>query len=93
VSPPIWAIVTLLSTPEDAIADARKRTALQRTLHRTDSPRKRRLRSGSFVNQAHNNWAQWASEGGIPFLALMLAIGAMLIGLGPLAVFVHAWID
>ena len=60
-----------------------------------------RFDDGSFVNQAHNDWAQWASEGGIPFLALMLAIVAMLArpafrslwGLGLMAVFVHAWID
>ena len=60
-----------------------------------------RYDDGSFVNQAHNDWAQWASEGGIPFLAMMLAIVAMLArpafrslwGLGLIAVFVHAWID
>lgn len=60
-----------------------------------------RFDDGSFVNQAHNDWAQWASEGGIPFLALMLAIVAMLArpafrslwGLGLIAVFAHAWID
>jgi O-antigen ligase len=60
-----------------------------------------RFDDGSFVNQAHNDWAQWASEGGIPFLVLMLAIVAMLVrpafrsiwGLGLIAVFVHAWID
>ena len=26
-----------------------------------------RFDDGSFVNQAHNDWAQWAAEGGIPF--------------------------
>jgi O-antigen ligase len=60
-----------------------------------------RFDDGSFVNQAHNDWAQWAAEGGIPFLALMLAVVAMLVrpalaslwGLGLMAVFVHAWID
>jgi O-antigen ligase len=56
---------------------------------------------GTFVNQAHNDWAQWAAEGGIPFLALMLAVVALLLrpalqslwGLGVMAVFIHAWID
>jgi len=60
-----------------------------------------RFDDGSFVNQAHNDWAQWAAEGGIPFLAVMLAVVALLVrpaldslwGLGLMAVFVHAWID
>ena len=60
-----------------------------------------RFDDGDFVNQAHNDWAQWAAEGGIPFLALMLAVVALLVrpalasvwGLGLMAVFVHAWID
>jgi len=60
-----------------------------------------RYDDGTFVNQAHNDWAQWAVEGGIPFLALMLAVVALLArpairslwGLGLIAVFVHAWID
>ena len=60
-----------------------------------------RYDDGTFVNQAHNDWAQWAVEGGLPFLGLMLAVVAMLIrpaldslwGVGLLAVFVHAWID
>jgi O-antigen ligase len=60
-----------------------------------------RFDDGDFVNQAHNDWAQWAAEGGIPFLALMLAVVLLLVrpafaslwGLGLMAVFVHAWID
>lgn len=60
-----------------------------------------RFDDGTFVNQAHNDWAQWAAEGGIPFLALMVAVVALLArpalhslwGLGLMAVFVHAWID
>jgi O-antigen ligase len=60
-----------------------------------------RFDDGTFVNQAHNDWAQWAVEGGIPFLALMLGVVALLArpafrslwGLGLMAVFVHAWID
>lgn len=30
---------------------------------------------GTYTNQAHNDWAQWAVEGGIPFLCIMLSIG------------------
>jgi O-antigen ligase len=60
-----------------------------------------RFDDGSFVNQAHNDWAQWAAEGGIPFLLLMLAVVIPLIrpaiqslwGLGLMAVFVHAFVD
>jgi O-antigen ligase len=60
-----------------------------------------RFDDGNFVNQAHNDWAQWAAEGGFPFLALMLAVVALLVrpalaslwGLGLIAVFIHAWID
>jgi O-antigen ligase len=56
---------------------------------------------GSFVNQAHNDWAQWAAEGGLPFLAIMLAMVTMsarpaarsLWGIGMLAVFVHCLVD
>jgi O-antigen ligase len=60
-----------------------------------------RYDDGTFVNQAHNDWAQWAVEGGVPLLIAMLAIAGMLLkpaldslwGLGLMAVFVHAWVD
>jgi O-antigen ligase len=56
---------------------------------------------GTFVNQAHNDWAQWAVEGGVPlFLAMLAVVGLLapaavrsLWGLGMLAVFVHAGVD
>ena len=56
---------------------------------------------GTFVNQAHNDWAQWAVEGGVPLLIAMLAVVGMLLrpaldslwGLGLMAVFAHAWVD
>ena len=56
---------------------------------------------GSFANQAHNDWAQWAVEGGIPLLAAMLALAGTLVakawrtvwGLGLVAVLVHALVD
>jgi O-antigen ligase len=28
---------------------------------------------GTFVNEAHNDWLQWAVEGGVPLVAAMLA--------------------
>jgi hypothetical protein len=60
-----------------------------------------RFDDGLFANQAHNDWAQWAAEGGIPFLLLMAGVvaGAVrpafrsLWGLGLLAVFVHSFVD
>lgn len=60
-----------------------------------------RYDDGTFVNQAHNDWAQWAAEGGVPFFLLMLIGVATLArpawrslwGLGLMAVFLHALVD
>ncbi len=60
-----------------------------------------RFDDGLFANQAHSDWAQWASEGGIPFFLLMAGVAFLAIrpafrslwGLGLLAVFVHCSID
>ena len=57
--------------------------------------------TGLFANQAHNDWAQWTVEGGLPFLLMMLAIAACAVrpafrslwGIGVLAVFVHSLVD
>jgi O-antigen ligase len=54
-----------------------------------------------FANEAHNDWAQWAAEGGVLFgLALAaVAIGAAILawrtiwGLGVVFVFLHSFID
>jgi membrane-bound metal-dependent hydrolase YbcI (DUF457 family) len=56
---------------------------------------------GAYDNQAHNDWAQWAAEGGLPFLALMLAATVLLErpavrsvwGVGLLAVLLHCLVD
>lgn len=56
---------------------------------------------GVVVNYAHNDWLQWAVEGGLPLLALLVAFAALHIrpairstwGLGVLAVFLHALVD
>jgi O-antigen ligase len=56
---------------------------------------------GLFVNQAHNDWAQWAAEGGIPFLLMMIAIFGLSVrpalrrvwGVGVLFVFIHCLVD
>jgi O-antigen ligase len=60
-----------------------------------------RFDDGTYVNQAHNDWIQWASEGGLLFLAAMLAIAAWSVGpavrslwgVGILSVWLHALID
>lgn len=57
--------------------------------------------AGVLINHAHNDWAQWAAEGGIPFFLLLLSIAARTAGpairsrwgLGVLAVFVHSIVD
>lgn len=57
--------------------------------------------SNVYVNEAHNDWAQWASEGGLPFFLLMAALVISLVkpslnsvwGLGVLSVMVHSYVD
>ena len=56
---------------------------------------------GTYVNRAHNDWLQWAAEGGIPFACLMLVIFgwsvrpaiASVWGLGLVAICLHAVVD
>jgi O-antigen ligase len=53
------------------------------------------------ANEAHNDWAQWTSDGGIPFLLLMAALVVWIArptirslwGLGVLSVMVHSYVD
>ncbi len=60
-----------------------------------------RFDDGRFVNQAHNDWMQWAAEGGLPFLALLLGVAAWSVkpalrslwGVGILSVWLHALVD
>jgi len=64
-------------------------------------PKYARYDDGTFVNQAHDDWAQWAVEGGVPLFLAMLAVVAQLApkavrslwGMGLIAVFVHAAVD
>jgi O-antigen ligase len=57
--------------------------------------------TGLTVNHAHNEWAQWAAEGGLPALGLMMAVLAFCLpgairsvwGLGIVAVFIHSLVD
>jgi O-antigen ligase len=54
-----------------------------------------------YSNHAHNEWMQWAAEGGIPFAAMLLIAALWTIrpavkslwGIGILSVLVHSWVD
>jgi hypothetical protein len=56
---------------------------------------------GSVVNHAHNDWAEWAADGGIPFSLLLVSIAIWSLpkafktvwGVGIVAVFVHSAVD
>ena len=56
---------------------------------------------GAFANQAHNDWLQWAAEGGVPFSIMLASLVLWSLrpafhsiwGLGVLAVFLHAIVD
>ena len=56
---------------------------------------------GLHVNQAHDDWVQWAAEGGLPFFGLMLWIVVWTVpralrsawGVGVVAIFVHCLVD
>ena len=56
---------------------------------------------GLLANQAHNDWAQWAVEGGLPFALLILALAAWTLpkairvgwGIGLGAVFLQCLVD
>lgn len=56
---------------------------------------------GLFDNQAHDDWAQWGAEGGLPFVALLLTVALWSVrrgwkdpwGLGVATVFVHCTVD
>jgi O-antigen ligase len=64
-------------------------------------PKYARFDDGTIVNQAHNDWMQWADEGGLPFLILMLAIAGWSVrpalqslwGVGILCVWLHGLLD
>ena len=56
---------------------------------------------GLLVDHAHNDWAEWTAEGGVPMLLLMLGIAAAALapairsvwGLGVYALWLHALVD
>jgi O-antigen ligase len=56
---------------------------------------------GAIVNHAHNDWAEWAADGGIPFSLLMVSIAIWSLpkafttiwGIGLIVVFLHSFVD
>jgi O-antigen ligase len=56
---------------------------------------------GLHVPHAHNDWAEWAAEGGFPFAALMLALAGWVVwrvrgapwAIGVVAVLMHSLVD
>jgi O-antigen polymerase len=68
---------------------------------RTVYPQYASFDSGAIVEHAHNDWLEWASEGGVPFAAAWIALAACVCGpairsvwgLGVVAVFLHALVD
>jgi O-antigen ligase len=56
---------------------------------------------GTTVDHAHNDWAEWAAEGGLPFATLMVVLALWSVpraarsiwGLGIISVFLHSLVD
>jgi O-antigen ligase len=57
--------------------------------------------TGLVANRAHNQWLEWAAEGGIPFAMLLLAVAVWaarpafrtIWGLGVVSIFLHSLVD
>ena len=89
----------LLSTVD--MARARPLTGWGLGNFRTVYPGYARIDPGVLVNEAHNDWAQWAAEGGTGALVAMLFLAAWAVrmgirtgwGLGVAVVFCHALVD
>jgi O-antigen ligase len=60
-----------------------------------------RFDNGLAANRAHNDWAEWAAEGGVPFLAIMALLFLWSVrpavdslwGIGVPVVFLHSLVD
>ena len=60
-----------------------------------------RFDNGLAANHAHNDWAEWAAEGGFPFITLLAMLAAWSVrpgtdslwGIGVPAVFAHSLVD
>jgi len=64
-------------------------------------PQAATLDTALLANEAHNDWAQWTSDGGIPFTILMLGLVLWISkpavesiwGLGVISVMAHSYVD
>ena len=64
-------------------------------------PRYAGIDTGLYLNQAHNDWAQWATEGGLPFVLVVAVFAGLLCkpaiqsiyGLGTVAFLLHGLVD
>jgi O-antigen ligase len=60
-----------------------------------------RFDNGLAANHAHNDWAEWAAEGGVPFLLLMALVALWSVrpaadslwGIGVPVIFAHSLVD
>jgi O-antigen ligase len=84
-----------------AMIDARPWTGFGLGMFRTVYPAYAPVDFGAVVHHAHNDWAEWAAEGGIPFSLMLLAVAVWSVprafrtlwGIGIVAVFVHSLVD
>lgn len=84
-----------------AMIEARPLTGFGLGTFRTVYPAYASVDFGSVVHHAHNDWAEWAADGGIPFCLMLLAIAIWSVpkafrtlwGIGIVAVFVHGLVD
>ncbi len=64
-------------------------------------PRYAAIDRGLFMNQAHNDWLQWAAEGGLPFFLCLFFFAALswksavpsIYGMGMVVFLLHALVD
>ena len=84
-----------------AMIHARPWTGFGLGTFRTVYPAYASVDFGAVVQHAHNDWAEWAADGGVPFALIILSIVVWSVlralrnlwGIGILAVFVHAMVD
>lgn len=88
---------------QSAMAMAKDRPAMGFGLGNFENayPAYARVNISQIVNHAHNDWAEWAADGGVPFLLLMVCLAAWVIpkavrsvwGVGVLVVLAHSTVD
>ena len=84
-----------------AMVRARPWTGFGLGTFRTVYPAYASVDFGAAVEHAHNDWAEWAADGGIPFSLLLLSIAIWSVrrvgrapwAIGAIAVFLHALVD